>query len=263
MTPEHDERNQRLRIEAATQNRRVTAEAPEARDRFYFLAARALARYQEHLRGVRGQRVLVVGCSQGGVTPLARAGASVVGIDIAEEAVRRLSAAIVREGLSDRARALVMDAESPDFPPASFDLICCSGVLHHLDVERASRAWARLLTDDGAVVMIEPMAWSPAAAVYRWLTPGARTPFEHPLKPRDIRVLRRHFRTVELQAFALTSTLTAPLAFWSGLTAVRLGTLRLLERLDDVLFRCVPPLAYLGWTCVICCRGPLRAGHSV
>ncbi|MCK6554770.1 methyltransferase domain-containing protein [Candidatus Binatia bacterium] len=253
-----DDREVRLRVEAEAQNRRVSAEQGEGRDRFYFLAERAFARYRQCLADVAGKRVLVVGCSQGGVTPLARAGATVVGIDVAEEPVARLRAAIAREGLDERAHALVMDAETADFAPASFDVICCTGVLHHLDVERVSLTWARLLADTGTVVMIEPMAWSPAATVYRWLTPAARTPFEHPLKPRDIRLLRRHFAAVDLESYALTSTLAAALAF-PRLSGARRVALRALETLDDAILRAVPPLAYLAWTCVIRCQRPVRS----
>jgi len=253
-----DTAGDRLREEADFQNRRVATHQPEARDKFYFLAQRAIQRYQSYLAEPAGKRVLVVGCSQGGVTPLARAGATVVGIDIAEEPVARLRAAIATEGLGERARALVMDAEAADFPARSFDLICCTGVLHHLDVERAARTWSQILAPTGAVVMLEPLAWSPAAALYRWLTPEARTPYEHPLKPGDIRVLRQHFARVDMESYAFTSTLAAVWAFLPRLVVLRTATLRVLEALDTMLFWLVPALKHLAWTSVIRCAEPIQ-----
>lgn len=250
----------RLRAEADFQNERIRAgQDTEARNRFYYLAERARDRYQAELADVRGQRVLIVGCSEGGVTPMARRGAAkVVGIDIADEAIRRLNEGIEEEGLADRASALVMDAENLDFPPESFDLIACSGVLHHLDVERAASSWARALDPSGKVVMLEPMAWNPAAAVYRRLTPSMRTEFEHPLKPKDVEILKRHFEEVEVESFVLTSLLSLPGAYVSRLEPYRDKALRVLESVDDVLFSAIPPLRYLGWTSVIVCRRPRR-----
>lgn len=248
----------RLRAEADFQNDRVRAgHDTEARNRFYYLAERARDRYQRELDDVAGKRVLIVGCSEGGVTPTARRGAKkVVGIDIADEAIRRLSEGIAAEGLSDRAAALVMDAENLDFPEKSFDLIACSGVLHHLDVEKAGASWARALDPNGKVVMLEPMAWNPAAAVYRRFTPSMRTEFEHPLKPKDVEILKRHFEDVQVESFVLTSLLSLPSAYVSRLEPFKDRALKVLESVDDVLFSVLPPLRYFGWTSVIVCRRP-------
>ncbi len=251
----------RLRAEAEFQNERVRiGHDTEARNRFYYLAERARERYQEELRDVDGKRVLIVGCSEGGVTPMARRGAAkVVGIDIADEAIRRLNEGIADEGLADRASALVMDAENLSFERESFDLIACSGVLHHLDVERAASSWAKALAPGGRVVMLEPMAWNPAALVYRRFTPSMRTEFEHPLKPVDIEILKRHFEVVEVESFVLASLLSLPSAYVSRLEPFKDRALRVLESVDDVLFSVFPPLRYLGWTAVIICRSPRAA----
>lgn len=244
---------ERLRIEAEFQNKRVDA---EPRDKFYFLAEKALARYKERLCDVEGKRVLVVGCDVGGVTPMARRGANVTGIDISDASINRLRKMIEKDGLSDRARAYLMDAEDPDLPPASFDIICCTGVLHHLDIERASSAWSRLLAPGGEVVMIEPLAWNPAAAAYRLVTPKSRSPLEHPLKPKDFRTLRRFFRRVEFEAFAFATSMAAPMALFPSLEPVQRRVVKALDLLDRGLFKILPPLKYAAWIAVILCREP-------
>lgn len=106
------DKRQRLALETEFQNRRVTAIEEggheEPRERFYYLLERAQRVFDETLSDVRGQRVLVVGCSEGLVTPLARRGARVTGIDISTEAIRRLTESIRREGLQELANAQVM-----------------------------------------------------------------------------------------------------------------------------------------------------------
>lgn len=249
----------RLASEAEFQNLRVAGHSlgeSEPRDRFYYLAQRALKRYEHKISQVAGQRVLVVGCSEHTVRPLAHKGATVTGIDVAQHAIERLQEAIERDGLGERASALVMDAEEPDFPPRTFDLICCSGVLHHLDVEKCSPAWAQILKHDGRVTMIEPMAWNPAAAAYRAVTPSMRTPDEHPLKPRDLRVMRRHFEEVEMESFVLTSVLSLPFAYLPDRLSPMERSKRILEAVDDRLLRWLPMLRYLCWTSVIELRRP-------
>lgn len=72
----------RLKAEAQFQNRRIkTGQTDEVRTKFYSIARTARARYQSMLGDVKDKKILIVGCSEGGVTPLARKGAFVTGID--------------------------------------------------------------------------------------------------------------------------------------------------------------------------------------
>lgn len=41
----------------------------------------------------------------------------------------------------------LMDAEALEFPPDTFDLICGTGILHHLDLDAAYGQIARSLRD--------------------------------------------------------------------------------------------------------------------
>ncbi len=251
----------RLKSEAEFQNQRVLGGA-EARDRFYYLSNRALEDYQRTLEDVAGQDVLVAGCSEGGVTPLARRGARVTGIDIASEAITRLTAGIEREGLQDLASAKLMNAEDLTFPDNSFDLICCTGVVHHLDIERTMPSWVRVLRPGGRVSMNEPMAWHPAVAAYRALTPSMRTPDEHPLTPKDIKIFRRYFEEVTVRGYVLTSLLSLPFALRPQLSILKQVSLGALERLDDSLVKRIPQLAYFCWTAVIELSHPKKASKS-
>src|SRR3546814_18316951 len=80
-----------------------------------------------------------------------------------------------------------MNAEAMTFPDDSFDLVFGSGIIHHLDIDRASGEIARVLRPGGRAVFIEPLGLNPAIALYRRFPPRALTPHDPPL-------LRRHFR---------------------------------------------------------------------
>jgi SAM-dependent methyltransferase len=259
MSTDHE---QRLRSEAEFQDRRVAAAhegKTEVRDRFYFLAEPAMQRYNDALGDLSGKRVLVVGCSEGGVTPIARKGARVTGIDIAPEAISGLNDLIKREGLQDRADAMVMDAMNPDFPDSTFDLICCTGVLHHLDTHQSAVAWSRILKPTGRVVMLEPMAWNPAVAVFRMLTPSMRTPDEHPLTPKDFSLLKRSFDAVQTHAYVMTSVLALGWLIVPDFWDIRRRTSKVLGAVDRALLSVIPPLKYFCWTAVIELRQPRKS----
>lgn len=250
--------DERIKVEAAFQNARIEAQmhGHEARDRFYYLLEGAFAAYDRALGDVAGRDVLVVGCSDKGLVPLASRGARVVGVDVADEAIEKVNRELAEKGLDANARAILMDAERLELPERSFDIVICTGVLHHLDVDRATEGFRRVLRPGGRVVMLEPMAWNPPAALYRWLTPSMRSPFEHPLTPRDIRTLRASFERVSVEGHALLSFLSLPFAYVRPLAPLKRILQRVLEPLDAVLFRLVPPLCYLAWSTVIVCSGP-------
>lgn len=251
---------ERLRSEAEFQNERVQRAAAgeaEARDSFYYLADSAKRCYEQAIERVAGQVVLVVGCSEGGVAPLVRRGARHVdGIDIAADAIIRHAERLQAEGLAERARLQVMNGEALTFPSNSFDLICCTGVLHHLDVAKAAESWSRCLRHHGRAVVLEPMAWHPAIALYRLLTPSMRTPDEHPLTPRHIRQLRERFGHVEIKAFVLFSILSMAFGSSAQLRNLRESVHAALERIDRILLRVMPFLSYFCWTAVLVLEEP-------
>jgi SAM-dependent methyltransferase len=246
----------RLKEEARFQNARVTDGGEEARDKYYVLLRNAFKRYDEALGELTGKRVVVVGCSDVGVLPLARRGANVIGIDVADEAVAQLNEQIAREGFADRAKGMVMNAEDLTFEPGSVDMIVCTGVLHHLDVEKSAKTFSKVLKSDGRVVMMEPLAWNPAAALYRQVTPSMRTEFEHPLKPIDLQILRRHFSKVEFSGHAFLSCLAIPFTFIPGANRLKETLVGLLDPIDQALFKAVPFTKYFAWTTVIVCERP-------
>ena len=234
----------------------------EFRDRFYFINAAALADYEDLLSGLAGRRVVVVGSSDGGVIPLARDGVRVEGIDISPVSIEKLRSAIEKQALTEYASARVMDAEALEYPDRSIDAISCSGVLHHLDTERALCSWARCLKDDGFVVLFEPLAFHPIAALFRVLTPSMRTPDEHPLRSRDFALMRKYFRSTDIRYYGLTTVCCAAISVIPGTTPLSRKLLPAFEAIDRALLKTLPFLRHICWLTVARLASPVRSSQA-
>src|SRR5687767_8524956 len=100
-----------------------------------------------------GANALEYGCGPGSSAfRIAAKGARVRGIDISDVAIAQCVAKAEAEGVD--ARFEVMDAEKLTFPGATFDLVCGTGILHHLDLDRAFTQIARTLKPGGTAVFI-------------------------------------------------------------------------------------------------------------
>jgi SAM-dependent methyltransferase len=208
----------------------------------FFEISAGVQRYRDLIfENCAGKRILEYGCGLGGQAfALAGRGASVTGIDISDVAVaqaKRRAAAYSPQQL----RFVKADAEALDFPDASFDLVCGSGILHHLDLEKSLAEVRRVLASGGRGVFYEPVAHNPLLNLYRVLTPGSHTPDEHPLTMREIRGFDR------AEFFDLFSVFVIPILWMPG--GVKL--LRAAEWMDRVTFRAVPLLRAWGAVVVL------------
>jgi SAM-dependent methyltransferase len=203
--------------------------------------------YESFIRAhAPGARLLEYGCGATAMGSLVADQASeIVGIDISDVAVREATAHAAEAGLN--AKYFVMDAESLTFPDQSFDLICSTAVLHHLDLRKGFGEIARVLRPGGSAVFMEPLGHNPVINLYRWWTPAMRTPDEHPLLMRDLKLAREYFDRVETRFFVLSS-LAAMIV--RG-TPVFRPVLHSLERLDQLLFKALPPIRRYAWQVVI------------
>lgn len=251
--------NNRLNAEAEFQNARKKGDLFFSRRlKFYYLTNEALKYYQKILsENTSGKKIIVVGCAEGGVTPLAKAGAKqVLGVDIASEPVKKLNQSIEKENLSHIASAVVGNAELLDVPNNSFDVICCLGVLHHLDIAKAASSWSNALNEEGLVIMEEPMAYNPIVAIYRLLTPKMRTEDEHPLVPADIKLLKKYFKKVDVQGYVLLSLFSLFFVYIYKSDELRDKSNKFLEKIDNLLLKRFKFLNYFCWTSVIVLRDP-------
>lgn len=230
----------------------------ESAARFYTIFSQTEARFREQVQErAKGGRVLEIGCGLAALafdlSPVAEA---VLGIDISPVAVDRSRQRAQGLGLTNT-RFETMDAERLEVPDGSVDLVFATGVLHHLDIERAGAELARVLSPRGSALFLEPMGHNPVINAYRDRTPQMRTPDEHPLLRSDFVLLSRWFERVDTRFQHLSTLAAVPLRSRRSHARV----VAALHKVDDALFRLVPPLRHHAWYVELDLSGPRpRAG---
>ena len=144
------------------------------------------ARAFKMLPRLESPRILDIGCGPGGPTiELARlSGGHVIGIDIHQPYLDRLSQKIEEAGLSDRVEALNCSMFEMTFPDESFDIIWAEGSIYLIGFERGLREWRRFIKPNGFLVVHE-MTWlrpePPQEICDYWkeLYPGIKTVAEN------------------------------------------------------------------------------------
>ncbi len=198
---------------------------------------------------LEGAAVLDYCCGNGDEALVAGANgaASVVGIDISPVSIENCRGRARAEGLDERVRFQVMDAEALEFPDASFDLIMEYGVLHHLELDRAMAELARVLKPGGAMICTETLGHNPFIRWYRRRTPHLRTAWEaeHILTRESFDIMARHFGRIEKRFFHLATLAAVPLRRTRVFPPVLSG----LRWVDRALLA-VPGLQWQAWQVV-------------
>ena len=215
--------------------------------KYYWAIAEGAERYVETVaRLAAGKDVLEYGCADGSFARrLAPEARSVAAIDISDAAIRNAAAGCDAPNV----RFAVMDAMNMDFRGGSFDLVFGSGIVHHLATADCAREVSRVLRPGGTALFWEPLGLNPAINLYRYLTPSARTPDEHPLLLADFRILREHFASVSVQRYGLTTFLALPFRAKPMGAVLRSA----LGKLDAAL-TAMPGVRELAWYALITCQ---------
>lgn len=202
----------RLQREAEFHDEAFSSHARRAAGKYYATVRAAKAHYHERILNDCDRDVLEYGCGRGGAAfELASRGAQVTGIDISEVGIREALQEGRDLGLEERLHFRNMNAEALDFDDGSFDLVCGSGILHHLDLDVAIREVIRVLRPGGQAVFFEPLGHNPFINLYRRLTPSMRSADEHPLSMTDLNTITGCFDAAYTSFFGLFTLLAAPL----------------------------------------------------
>jgi SAM-dependent methyltransferase len=248
-----DERYERER--AFHDDKYTEGELPETA-KFYTILERSRQRYIDAVAegGTKGREVLEYGCGTGAhAYELAANGMNVTGIDISPVAVEVSKKIAADRGLD--MTLLTMNAEKLEFDDNSFDLICGTSILHHLELDAACEEIARCLRPGGRAVFAEPLGYHPVVNIYRRRTPELRTPDEHPFKREDFAIIKRHFASVQVDYFGFTSLG----AYFFRKRPSYQRVLNLLDGVDRGLFKVLPFTGQLAWFSVIVFENPRTA----
>lgn len=219
---------------------------------FYSIAQHSFEAFNNYIlsnANKPGTKVLEFGCGVGGIAfDLARKGVQVVGIDISEEAVKKAENSKTDYDISDmNLRFIVMNAEKLDFEPESFDLIFGSAILHHLEIEKSLHAIKNTLKKGGVAIFLEPLGHNPLINLYRQFTTNIRTPDEHPLIMKDIRLAKKVFSDMYIDHFHILTFLAVPFRnsiFFKSL-------LNILVKMDRMMFKLLPIVRPFAWSAIL------------
>lgn len=207
---------------------------------------RAAADSEEYIRGwmeehCPGKALLDYACGNGlRSIRAAKAGASVVvGIDLSSVSVKNAAKAAELECPGSAIFFVQGDCENTRLPDASFDIIVCSGMLHHVDLSYAFPEIRRLLKPGGIAFGYEALAYNPLIKLYRRLTPRMRTKWEaeHILSYGDLRFAGRFFSVQNVKHWTLL-----------GLLGFYLPAAMPFFRLLDRLLLSMPLIKLMSWT---------------
>lgn len=220
--------------------------------RFYQIVDRMVADYTAGVfKDAPRKRVLEYGCGTGSQAfSLAANGAHVTAIDISATAIAIAATHAEKLAIGPELTFAEMNAEALALADASVDLICGSGILHHLDLQRSCAEINRVLVPGGTAHFIEPLGHNLVINLFRKLTPGIRSEDEHPLRTKDIDVLVGNFADVAVDYYYLTA-LCASLIPRQRFPTLFGATLSVFDRFDRWLFRFIPPLRKQAWFCRI------------
>jgi ubiquinone/menaquinone biosynthesis C-methylase UbiE len=224
--------------------------------RFYKIAQSIHQEYKQCLiKNCEGLKIIEYGCGTGSYAFLLAKYQvkKVIGIDISPVAIEVAKIQIINEGIGENLSFEVMNAEELTFDHSSVDLICGSGILHHLDLEKAIKSIANVLQPEGKAIFIEPLGHNIFINLFRSLTPSIRSEDEHPLIESDLKLIKQYFKNVKIKYFYLSSLLAILVVGFPGFKAI----LSILEYLDQLLFK-LPFFRNQAWQVLIQISEPIK-----
>jgi SAM-dependent methyltransferase len=192
-----------------------------------------------------GRRVLEI-CGHTGEhgAILARLGAVVDTVDIAEPLVRTARRRVAVNGIEGRLRPAVMSIHALGFADSTFDVAFGEGALHHLDLAAARGEIHRVLKPGGIGVFAEPVVLNPLLRLLRPFVPvpvGKESAGERQLRQEDVDQFCEPFAARAFVYYRL----------FGRLVRVMPGQEGRLASLDAWLLSRVPALGRLSGICVM------------
>mgnify|MGYP003577213899 CR=1 FL=1 len=164
--------------------------------------------FKQLLGDVSGKTLLDIGSGHGNTAlNLAGKGAIVHSIDIAPKLIEGCKQRASVNGLNVDFR--VMNACELEYGDETFDIIVGFRTIHHLpDIEAFCAEAHRCLKKGGFLLLVEPQKYNPFVEFRRRFIKNkedSRTPTEHPLVPKDIRMIRQTFGNLGKKEFEFLS----------------------------------------------------------
>lgn len=158
----------------------------------------------------QGKIVLDLACGSGEITKqVAQCNPKlVIGTELAHLTVKSNQEKIAKD--FSNVYFILDDCENSSLPDNCVDIIICSGMLHHVDINRASSEIKRLLKKGGKMIAIEALKYNPVFNWYRKRTPNARTHWEaaHILGLKEADLIATKLNLTRIKYWQLLSILS-------------------------------------------------------
>jgi SAM-dependent methyltransferase len=210
------------------------------------------AYFDKLLGDVKGKKVLDIGSGYGNTAlNLALRGAEVSSIDIAPKLIEGCQYRAKKNNLNIDFQ--VMDASNITYPENYFDIIVGFRTIHHLpDLNKFCTGAHKSLKVGGFLLLVEPQKHNPFVEFGRYFIKNdehSRTPTEHPIVSKDIKLIREIFGNLEKKEFEFLKP--ASLVFSSlKLNTIAKFSAKTLGTFDRGLVH-IPFLRPLYWQVVI------------
>jgi len=211
------------------------------------------------VRDCRPRNILDFGCGSGeSSTELAALGYDVLGIDLSPDLIALAEERARLDGVTDRAKFLVVDGSCAELPKGAYDLVVVLAVLHHVDLAATLRVIDEALSPTGFLVIAEPVAYSKTLQWLRDRSPVEKevSPNERQLHQGDMREIAERFQVVSKQHFNIVQRLHRLVP---GPGAIYDRVLPALSWIDSLLLK-IPGMSHFAATVILLCRR--RAGSA-
>ena len=169
----------------------------------------------------------------------AKAGAALaIGIDLSQTSISNAKENAHINGVSGNTYFLQADCENTRFPDCCIDVVICSGMLHHLNLEYAFKELHRILANNGRILGVEALNYNPIIKLYRNKTSKMRTDWEkkHILNLKDVSHAKKYFSVGEIKYWHLFSILAPYLK----------NSIPILNSIDSVIMK-IPLIQLMAW----------------
>jgi len=221
--------------------------------KYYVINKIALEKYYDIISAnCKNKKLLEYGCGTGNNIEIFNSfNAHVTGIDISKEGINRANKKSKANNLD--ADCFVMDAENTKFNNNSFDIIVGMGIIHHLELQKIYLETSRLLKNNGHAIFMEPLGHNPLINLYRKMTPNIRTVDEHPLKRKDLKLLKEYFNNIDIQYYSFMTLIAVP--FRNSFIFNPL--FKILNLIDKIILK-IPIIREWAWIAIIHISKPIK-----
>jgi ubiquinone/menaquinone biosynthesis C-methylase UbiE len=164
--------------------------------------------FNEMLGAVNGKKILDIGSGFGDAAlNMAKKEAIVTSIDISPNLIEGCKYRAKKNNLTVNFQ--IMDASNLKFEDNTFDIILGYRSIHHLqNINEFLLSAIRCLKPGGFILFVEPQKFNPFVEFGRKFIKNGeedRTATEHPLVPKDIKIMKEIFENIEKHEFSFLS----------------------------------------------------------